>query len=133
MRSIPLLIAITAIMLFLQACKGCNSETDIDRMEGEWHLDSVRQGKDSSIVLLLLLNTLKEDSLPDFRFHGDTVFTLTEGDTDTTRIRLQTGKKAFITDTDKDTLQYQFTADGKLELMTTDSMVLVLKKESDAP
>lgn len=90
-------IFLTAIMMSSSCSKHRQyAVSSVNPLIGCWQLDSLVIGRDTSLAYILTAMAMHEDGGVSFRFTGDSIFTYSQNDIDTTGYKF-TGANLIIT------------------------------------
>ena len=129
------ILLIASLSIIAISCDWFKSDskpiTSSNPLIGNWKLDSVQVGKDTTLGYALLLMAMHQDSSDlHFQFKPDTIFTHSTNDVDTTLYRFDEKNNllSFIDSTEK---PYHFIRlnDSIVSLQRDDSSALFLKKQ----
>lgn len=96
---------------------------------GRWHLDSLKPGKDSSLVYAFIGMAMNDSAGVDVEFRKDTILSFSGNTVDTTAYELDTdNKQIHFKDSLQETMLFTLVNDSLLSLTTKDSAVMLLKK-----
>ncbi len=120
----------------------CNSVTKsenivaINQLEGEWKVDSLTQGKDSSSIFPLLLSMAATDSNHNFSMHlifktDSIITTYADGNKDTTLFQLDTIANSIVLleKSGPDTIWYHIVNDHAMSLQFKDSSLMHMSRK----
>lgn len=128
---IKILVALLVIATIISlSCNWFRSKKNTSNpLIGEWRLDSVKQGKDSSTADFLIVAAMKDSAGVHVSFTKDSIFTRSKSGVDTEVYSFdQKANQLILADSVKQRFGYKKVNDSLVTLTSDDSAVLYLKK-----
>lgn len=130
---IKILVAfIAAVVIVFISCNWFRSKKKgvSNPLVGEWKLDSIKSGKDSSMVDFFIATALMDSNGVNLRFTKDSAFTQSKDAVDTVRYSFdETVNQLNIKDSVNQSFVYNKVNDSLITLTAKDSTVLFLQKK----
>lgn len=120
----------TATIIFLSCNWFRSKKKDVSNpLVGEWMLDSIKAGKDTSIANFLVTVAMKDSAGVDISFTKDSIFTHSKDAVDTVEYSFdEKANQLNIKDSANQSFAYNKLNDSLITLTTKDSAVLFLLK-----